>query len=268
MYACKDCGLAFDQVDNNGRCEGCAAAATAQNPPQQQGESEVERLRREQQVLNQRFDMLQGTIQQQQQQPQVQQSQADVNKQIWANPAQAIDYMATQRAAQAAQQMMSVDHDTMVEQAKRLARDASPEVWEKYAAEIEMRVAQNPPIYHRNVNLWKEMATRVAGEHWRELARDEREAANADKPKAPAIRTGGPAAPSPRSAPAIHREEELDPLAKEIAKKMRLDEGKMRQAIKNYANQGSESDPTVPSSWDEVFTFGPGTGPNRKQGAA
>lgn len=267
MYACKDCGLAFDQLDNNGRCEGCAAAAKAQAPQQQQTESEIARIAREQEAMNQRFQMLQNSVQQTQQ---VQQpNQVDVNKQIWANPAQAIDYMATQRATQAAQQMMSVDHDTMVENAKKLAREASPEVWEKYAAEIESRVAQNPPLYHRNVNLWKEMATRVAGEHWRELARDERDAANADKPKAPAIRTGGPAAPSPRPAPAINREEELAPEAKEISKKLRLGgDDRMRQAIKNYANQGSESDPTVPSSWDPVFTFGPGTGPNHKQGAA
>lgn len=265
MYACKDCGLAFEQVDNNGRCEGCAAAQTQQQATNNTGESELDKIRREQQAMNQRLSTLASSMQQPPAQQQQQMDPADATKQFYSNPIAASDYIATQRAQQVAQQMMSVDHETMVAVAKREAREAAPEVWEKYGSEIEARAAQNPPVYHRNVGMWKNIATMVAGEHYRELARDQREAAEEGKTKAPAVRTGGPAAPSTRPAPSLQREEELSPLAKEVAKKMRLSDSRMREAIKNYANQGDERDPSVPSSWDAVMTFGPGTGRYRTQ---
>lgn len=264
MTACKDCGLAFEQVDNNGRCDGCASAYAA---PGQQAESEIERLKREQEAMNQKFNMLASAVQrgaQPPQQPAPQQvSQADAARQFYADPVAAADYIASQRTQQMAQQMMAVDHDTMVENAKRLAREGNEEVWEKYSGEIETRMAQvNAPMYHRNVNAWKNIANQIAGERWRELRASEREAADEGKPKAPAIRTSGPAAPSTRRAPAIQTNEiELSDEAKTIAKKLKLAKGeqtadqRMRIAIKNYENQGSENDPTAPSSWDQAFTF-------------
>ena len=221
--------------------------------------SDIERLRQEVQLGNQRFNMLEASLRQAAQpvaqQPGPQQPDlTEINKHIWANPARAMENMNAQFQQQLGAAFAN-DQEALVTVARNSAREIDADLWERYKGEVEERMAQLPVQYHRNPNTWKIAFQNVLGAHYRDLRSD---AAEKDRPaRTPAIKVkDGPAAPSTRPAP-TPADAELDPQALQIGKKMRLldPEKDMRRGLQLYANQGDPDDPTKPSSWDEVITF-------------
>lgn len=228
------------------------------------GGSDINALRSQMEQQNQRFQMLEHSIRNAaSQQPQQQQPATDINelnKQIWANPAAAIDQIASTRAAQMIQnavgQSQANDHETMVEMAKNQARSMDTDVFDRYRSEIEQKVLQLAPQYHRNVNVWKTAMENVAGRHYRELAADAKE--KTAPAKGPAFKVSdGPASPSTRPAP-VAASQELDEETLRVGRKFvgkNNPEEYMRRGLHLLANQGDPNDSSAPSVWDEVITF-------------
>ena len=256
MTQCRNCQLSFEKVNEQGLCEGCAQELGL--APKK--DAELDAMRKQLEATEQRMKQLEGSLRGTPPAAPAPPDVADVNKRIWQNPAQSVAEMVYAGAQQVVGQQMAMDHETMVAVARDKAKEMSgdAELFDKYRTEIEQRVAAQPPAYHRNVNVWVNAAQGVYGSHARELRYEQKDAANEGKPKAPAIRTtgDGPAPPSPRSASAP-RTEPLSDEAREMARRFRMSEEKFRQGMQAYENQGDPQDPTKPSSWDQVFSFGP-----------
>jgi hypothetical protein len=266
MKQCKQCQLAFDEVNEAGLCATCAPTQTQQRDP------EIDALKAQLQQSDARFRMLAGSIQQQQQPQQQQISPEDarraLNQQAWADPATFVQNAAGAIANQAVSAALANDHDTIVgmarDQARNMFDEATRPYFDKYQNEIVQRLNQYAPQFHRNVNVWKNTADQVIGVHFREILADQREQERAGQPQAPAVHisNNGPAAPSTRqAAPSRERVEELTPEGKRIASRLDITEDQMRQGIKDFNNQGDADDPSVPSSWDRVISFNRRTGP-------
>lgn len=259
MKQCKKCQLAFESLNPEGLCETCAPVAAR--------DSEVDALKAQLQQSDQRFQMLASSVQQQNRpaQPSQEEQQRALNQQAWANPAQFTQAVAQHAAQQAVGAALSNDHDTIVGVAISQAREGTDEemrkYFDKYLPEIKQRMNEYGIQYHRNSNVWRNMAASVIGAHVREIMHDQREAEQqaSGKQKAPAVRTqDGPAAPSTRPAQGGSREEPLPEEAVKIAKRLGITETQMRQGIKDFESQSD--DPNTPSSWDRVVSSDNNTG--------
>lgn len=264
MKPCKRCSLAFSSLDQNGHCAECAAAVSAAAP--QSGTDEIARMRADLERQNQQIADLNQRLARPAAAPPAD-AEAQIKRQAWENPVGTMQAVAQHTFNQLAAQ----DHETMRLTAKKAARDQDPEMahlFDKYADEIEQAVNTMHPSFHRNVNVWATAFENVRGRHIRELIAAEREKQQETKPATPAIRipgSNGPAAPSPRQAPSTERRTELSDEAKTVARKLRLSEDRMAQAIKDFENQGDATDPTVASSWDRVMSFDRNTGQAAKR---
>lgn len=178
---------------------------------------------------------------------------SDLNRQFFQDPVTSAQAIARQAAQEQMQQFGAGHMETLIETCRMQARQGNEEIFDRYANEIEARVAQAGPQFQANINVWKSAVNMVKGEHMRELI----DAARQAQPQAPAIhisREGGPAAPSVAGQPAA-KAEELTAEEKKMAKSLGIDDDMYRAGKAYNEKQNGDFDPIGASSWDKVVTF-------------
>lgn len=268
MTNCKNCGLAFDNVNAAGHCDGCATELSQQQQTPQR-DQQLDAIQAQLAQNQQQFAMLNNSLRQQTAPPPQAQAAPDrtaINREIWADPAKVLEFgqaQTQQMINQAVSGAMAQDHEAMVELAKDKAKGTDPDemaLFDKYYQGILQRVATVAPQFHRNPTVWRNAFHAELGAHHREIRQVQRDEAETGRPRSAAIRThDGPSAPSPRSGPSPQKTQLPDD-AKFIARKLRITDDQMRQGIADYANQGDTKDPSKASSWDKVISFDQNTG--------
>lgn len=259
MTQCNSCRLYYDEVDKSGRCESCAG--------ERKGMADDQQLA----ALQQQVSKLENVIQQVGGAPAAVDPKQAINQAFWTAPADAAYTLARRAAQEEIGQRNAAQFETLREVARDQARQKDAELFDRFADKIDAHMASLPPDFQINRQYWQAAMERMIGAHFKEIQREQAEAARAGKPAAPALHglSDGPAAvgarPSPASTPSTS---ELSPDAHRVMRMLRLNEEQMKRGIEAFANQGDAMDPTKPSSWDRVMSFDDQTGPRARALAA
>lgn len=175
----------------------------------------------------------------------------ELEKSFWANPLDmtaAIAQRAAQEAAgqafQAGQAAMAPSIDTLIQAARDKARERDSEIFDRFGAEIDAKVAMVQPQFRTNVNVWINAYNNTVGENIEEVLK--MRSARTAGGESISIKGGGPAPPSPKPAP-VPKSPALSDDEKRIAKKLGLTDDEYRRGKDRYENQET--------SWDQVITF-------------
>lgn len=180
-------------------------------------------------------------------------TKADINREFIKDPTEYSMAIATRVANETINRTMGPAYETMVEQARQLARGEDPEMWDRFQAEIQANVDMVEPHLKTNVNVWKNSFRMVKGAHLSEIV----EAARAKPNSGPGIiiRDGGGPTHSNAAAPAQPKEA-ITPEEHRVAQKFRIsDEEYLRSKKANLSQTDFILNPLGPSSWDEHVTF-------------
>ena len=194
----------------------------------------------------------------------------DIEKLLWTDPLPMIQQMARVEANNIVQGELAGAHATLVESAKANARNSTkgpdgkpaPELYDRYAGEIEAMVKANAPDqFQRNAFVWINARDNVFGQHVHEISVLTRVAAPpaGNTPRQPA---DGPAAPSPApmrtQTPAAKLTDDQREMAHKIAPHIGWshEEAEERYAhgLEVTENQGTNR-ASAKSAWDKVITF-------------
>lgn len=182
-------------------------------------------------------------------------SKKDLEKEFYANPLEHTAQIAktvSEAIQQRAMQEMGGSFETLKEVARQAARSENPELFDRYALEIESKVAGTLPTQQTNIHVWKAAFNVIKGEHLNEVLASEREKAGKGN-QAPALHlssdggpapAGRPAAPAPAAA-------KLSDDEKSVARNLGLSDEQYAAGKVAYANQNVHGK----SSWDGHITF-------------
>jgi hypothetical protein len=195
-------------------------------------------------------------IQSQIQQPRQQNnptSMDELNRQFFKEPITTAAAIAQQAANEAIARHGQNGQETLVLLARDKARERNPELFDKYATEIEQRVKTTvDPQFHSNVNVWLSSLNMSIGEHVAEIREAARQLDPAKQAPAVKVSEGGPAIPNgaqpnaPKGAASGLTAEELT-----MAKNLDISADDYAAGKKFYEGQNKKG----PSSWDDVVTF-------------
>ncbi len=215
--------------------------AALQDELKKQGE-EVARLRQ--------HAAQQPVVQQTQQQPNQPPSKEDIEKLFWKDPLPMVDAIAKRAAWETEQRIQATGGDTQRQVARDKAREADPEVFDKYALEIEKMVGQVAPQFQGNLNVWQNALSMVRGQHIDEIIAmkvEKKEKENqVNGTQQPQTGQDGPARPSTRQPPPP-KVAALTDEQKEVARGLHLSEDEYRRGIDRYNNQDKH--------WPKFVTF-------------
>lgn len=223
-----------------GEPEGGGGAEELPSPPEKPKEEPWKRLYEEQ---RNRMEEMQRSIMAMQEQPRPEQSQPKLSQEelrdmFWNDPVKYADALAQRRAYEIAQHSMQPHMETLVDYAKKQAREANPELFDKYATDIEKKVKDHTePQWHTNVHVWRNAASVVFGEKMKEIM-DEKQQRS---PDGPSLKSAGTKSPGEGKSVKLSQEE------REVAKRMGLTE-------KQYA-RGKEAYDDQSKAWDNIITF-------------
>lgn len=191
---------------------------------------------------------LRGALAQTQRPPQQQAGPPDkkqVETAFWQDPVGVSAAIASQAAQMASQNGPGLD--TLIELAKKAARDDDPETFDKYYGEIEQSMTQANlgPQFRANVNVWRNAFNMVRGNHVNEIIETR------SKGKASAAPSGdGPAASQPAAAPAAAKVKLSEDEAK-MARNLGISEAGYIHGKRIIDEQhGREKSP-----WDDAITI-------------
>jgi hypothetical protein len=168
---------------------------------------------------------------------------------FWKNPLGMTQAIAQAAVAQAANQPQA-GQDTLVDVARKAARERDPKIFDLLRVEIEAKVGNMPPQYHQSSSVWNNAFNMAVGENMEKVIAERSK--GAAPPPAPGGTPSGPSLPSPR-APHAPPEEKLTDDELAFIKKFNISPEGFRRGKKAYDEQ--DGDPTKPSSWDSVITF-------------
>jgi hypothetical protein len=174
-------------------------------------------------------------------------SKEDIEKIFWKDPLPMVDAIARRAAWETEQRVHASGADTQRQVARDKAREADPEVFDKYALEVERMVAQVAPQFQGNLNVWQNALNMVRGQHVDEIFAMKLEK-KGDQVNEPSRSQGndGPAKPSPRQ-PTPPKATPLTDDQKEVARGLHLSEEEYRRGVDRYANQDKH--------WPKHVTF-------------
>lgn len=180
----------------------------------------------------------------------------DLNRRFLQDPMQTATAVAQSVVQQTVPQQISAavapHMEALVTVAKDAARREDPETWDRFAAEVELEVTQNTPQqYWTNPNIWKHGFNVVKGKHYNELK-------NVPPAAAPAVHissSGGPGAPSTRTAPATPGHAALSADEKEVARGFGLTDDQYASAKAKLENMDPRGRVNKPSPFDGLITF-------------
>jgi hypothetical protein len=230
----------------------------AAKPPEP--DPEVVRLRAEVATHRQSLDQLRARISAPPQ-PAVQTqapSQKEMNAEFYKDPINSTAAIAARVASDLLRNNGQGDRDTLVQMARTQVRAKDPEIFDKYALEIENAVSQAGPQFQTSIHTWEAGFNVIKGQHIDDILALKGQQRAGQGNQTPAVHIssqGGPESPSPRAASAL----EGDKLTREesnVAKKLGLTDDEYKAGKKAYEGQNDIiSDPVGKSSWDQYITF-------------
>ena len=177
----------------------------------------------------------------------------EVEKEFWKNPISTVEAITKKAITEANAQTQNQPNpafDTLVEVARRQARDRDPEIFDMLIAEISTKINGMPAQFHQNSQVWNNAFNMAVGENMDRVIEKRR----ARQTPPPTAASGpGPAAPSARAS-AAPPAEKLSDDEREFCKKFGLSDDAYRRGKVRRDEQGSGR-PGEKSSWDGVLTF-------------
>lgn len=160
---------------------------------------------------------------------------------FWKNPVEVSSALAMRAAQEFSANAVMPHLDTLIAVARTEARNSckNPEIFDKYSAEIEAKLAQVHPQYRTNINVWKNAANNVFGEHIDDIAKT--------MGSKVVLTSDGPALPSPRAAAAPKT------AADKLSDEQKLWAGRLGLTPEQYAH-GLEV-VNDPDKWEQVITL-------------
>ena len=178
-----------------------------------------------------------------------------IEAQFWKDPLPITQQIAQRAAYEAAAAVQASQMDNNKAIAREKARNDDPEFFDAYVVDIEAKVAQMPPQYQGQINIWQNAVTMTRGERADEWFQKK----NRQKAGAPPVSTDGPAPPSAKAAPAP----KVAPLSddeKAVAKGLKIGEERYRRGKELLENQDN--------AWAKVVTFDSEAKNNERRAAA
>jgi hypothetical protein len=137
--------------------------------------------------------------------PPVDNTLRDLNKKFYENPVGHSVTIAQEAARTILAEQAQHQHPTLVMAARNQIRATNPELFDRYAADIDAKVGSLAPQWATNATVWGNAFTQVKGEKMEEIVAARQAALPPDtSPQAPALHIsngGGPARPSAPPAP-------------------------------------------------------------------
>jgi hypothetical protein len=165
----------------------------------------------------------------------------DMNRRFYENPVGHSVTIAQEAARAVVGELAQAQHPTLVQAARAQVRATDPELFDKYAPEIEAKVASLQPQWHTNATVWQNAFTITKGERLNEIAAARAVAPDPNAPQAPALHLrdqGGPARPNTPAQPALSNKTKLTVQESEWARKFDMtDEAYARSRDRTFQQE-------------------------------
>ena len=178
-------------------------------------------------------------------------NKADLDKEFFKSPVESTAKIAQsvgEALMQRQMQEMGGQFETLKQIARDKAREDDPELFDKYALEIENKMTGLQPNLLTNIHVWKSAFNVVKGEHLSEVLNERREKEN----RAPAVHISHEGGPAPsRVSPPAPASAKLSEDEQRVARQLGISNEQYQAGKDHIAGQNDRGK----SSWDGHITF-------------